>query len=144
MSIEGINNNGGEKKEVSLSYEQERNIKTLLGTDEQIYGKVKASLDALERNQAGSYEIGTSMFYKTIIGLNVNLNIPEFNLCKSVIDRFVGIVKNDKVQERDKKDLLGEVDDYHDGLNKEELAKRNEDLKNREEDLYGGREYIDK
>ena len=144
MSIERINYNGEKNEGIVLSYEQERNIKTLLGTDEQIYNKVKASLDALERNQAGSYEIGAPMFYKTIIGLNINLSIPEFNLCKSVIDRFVNIVKNDKVQERDKKDLLEEVDEYHDGLDKEELVKRNEDLKNREVDVYGGREYIDK
>lgn len=122
MSIEGANYNGGERKEVSLSYEQGVIIQELLGTDEQVYKKVKEALDALERNQAGSFEVGTPAFYNSFIKCGgKGISAKDYNLCKNIINDYIEIVKT-------RKELENEVDEYHDGLKKKDLAKRDFEL----------------
>lgn len=121
-------------------------VSFFLGTKEQIYKEVKAALDALERNQAGSYEVGKPLFYNTIIkARGQKLSAEQFKVCKMLIDDFVVKVSNDsKQQQEEDKELDKIVDDHHASLEKEKLAERGKDLENREVDLYSGREFIDK
>jgi len=144
MKFEKMNN-----EETSLSYEQAEIVRDLLGTDEQIYKNVKNALDALARNQEGSLKIGSPAFYNSFIKYRgKGVLAKEYGFCKSVIDKFVVIVSNDDKQQRqikeDKEDLLKEVDEYHDSLEKEKLAEERSVLINREASLYGGEEYINR
>lgn len=134
MSFEGINltkNNPVEKKSpeyVELSYDEERIVKEFLGNHEQIYKKVAASLDALDRGQAGSYEIGKPMFYKTMIEAGTRkIKFEELKLCEAVIDHYV-----DKI--RKQQEWQNEADEY---LDKKAVDEKRRDLENRDAVLYG-------
>lgn len=89
-----------------LSYEESMMIKNLLGTEEQIYKKVAESLAALDKNQAGSYEIGTSMFYQTLIEAGARkISSQELKLCEKVIDHYVELI-------RERQEWQKEADNY--------------------------------
>ncbi|MDO8260323.1 MAG: hypothetical protein Q7T50_02350 [Candidatus Magasanikbacteria bacterium] len=127
-----------DKSEEDFSFEEKTTIKNLLGTDEQIYKKVKDVLEALERKQAGSYEIGTSGFYNSIIETGGRkITSGEFNLCKSVIDEYIELVTV-------RKELDGEIKKHHDSLSDEEAKKNRKELDEKDLALYGGEEYINK
>jgi len=121
-------------------------VSFFLGTKEQIYREVKAVLDALERNQAGSYEVGKPLFYNNIIkARGQKLSAEQFKVCKMVIDDFVVKVSNNsKQQQEEAKELDKIVDDHHASLDMEETKEERRELDKKDASLYGGEEYIDK
>jgi len=96
---------------IEFTYDEKKMVKELLGTEEQIYKKVTASLAALDRKQTGSYEVGMPMFYKTLIEAGGRkISDEELKLCKTVIDYYVELI-------RERQEWQKEADDYLDKKN---------------------------
>lgn len=90
-----------------LSHEEEQTVRNLLGTSDQIYKKVKDALEALDRNQAGSFETGTSAFVNALIesgGRKVERK--EFKLCRDVVDFYIDEVREEQALHKEAEEEL--------------------------------------
>lgn len=90
-----------------LSYEEERTVRDLLGTPDQIYKKVKDALDALDRNQSGSFEAGTSAFVNALIESGGRkIDRKEFNLCRDVVDFYIDEIREEQALHKEAEEEL--------------------------------------
>ncbi len=102
----------------NLRQEEEKFVRDLLGTSEQIYRNVKDALDALARGQSGSYRPGTSAFVNAIIGpRSFKISKKEFVLCKKVIDSYVSEIQEEEALQKETEEELEKWRDER-GVNK--------------------------
>jgi hypothetical protein len=101
-----------DKNKIEAGYQnlrqgEEKFVRDLLGTSEQIYRNVKDALDALARGQSGSYRPGTSAFVNAIIGpRSFKISKKEFAICKKVIDACVVEIQEEETLRKEAEEEL--------------------------------------